>query len=49
MTGLFWNVKTGQTLVYALNGMRETGRPAGRRSALTASEEKLIDLALGLG
>jgi len=48
MTGLFWNRTTGQTLVYAVNGMRETGRPSGRRSALTAPEEEVITLALGL-
>jgi hypothetical protein len=47
MTGLFWNRANGQTLVYALNGMRETARPPGRRSALTAPEEQVIDLALG--
>jgi CubicO group peptidase (beta-lactamase class C family) len=46
MTGLFWNPRTGASLVYALNGMRETGRRQGRRCALTAAEEALIDQAL---
>ena len=47
MTGLFWNVKDRRTLVWAINGMPETGRPAARRSALSAPEEALIALALG--
>lgn len=42
MTGLFWNRRTGESLAWALNGMPETGRPAGRRTALTAPEEDLI-------
>ena len=46
ITGLFWNVRSGDTIVYALNGMPEADRPRGRRSALTAPEETLIDLAL---
>lgn len=46
MTGLFWNVRSRDTIVYALNGMPETDRPRGRRCALTAPEEALIDLAL---
>lgn len=46
MTGLFWNTHTGATLVYALNGMPETDRPRAARSALTAPEEALIDMAL---
>ena len=46
MTGLFWNRRTGATLVYALNGMTETNRPLGRRSALTPQEEVLIDTGL---
>ena len=46
MTGLFWNRSTGETLVYALNGMREEGRQPGRRSALTPPEEALIDAGL---
>ena len=47
MTGLFWNVKDRRTLVWAINGMPETGRPPARRSALSAPEEALIALALG--
>jgi CubicO group peptidase (beta-lactamase class C family) len=46
MTGLFWNRRDGRTLVWALNGMREKDRPAGRRSILTASEEAIIDVGL---
>ena len=46
MTGLFWNRRDGRTLVWALNGLRETGRLAGRRSALTPQEEAIIDLGL---
>jgi CubicO group peptidase (beta-lactamase class C family) len=46
MTGLFWNIKDGRTLVWALNGMRETGRPPGKRSALTPQEEAIIDIGL---
>jgi CubicO group peptidase (beta-lactamase class C family) len=46
MTGLFWNRKDGRTLVWALNGMRETGRAPGRRSALTPQEETIIDIGL---
>jgi len=46
MTGLFWNRKDGRTLVWALNGMRETGRQPGRRSALTPQEEAVIDIGL---
>ncbi len=46
MTGLFWNLQNQSTIVYALNGMPETDRPLGARSALTAPEETLIDLAL---
>jgi CubicO group peptidase (beta-lactamase class C family) len=48
LAGLFWNRRTGASLVYALNGMRETGRRPGRRCALTAAEEALIDQALGI-
>jgi hypothetical protein len=47
MTGLFWNVKDRRTVVWAINGMPETGRPPARRSALSAPEEALIALALG--
>jgi CubicO group peptidase (beta-lactamase class C family) len=46
MTGLFWNLADGRTLAWALNGMRETGRPPGRRSALTPGEEAIIDIGL---
>jgi CubicO group peptidase (beta-lactamase class C family) len=47
ITGLFWNRRTGATLVYAINGMPETDRPKARNSALTAPEEALIGAALG--
>lgn len=46
MTGLWWNAKQNVTLVYALNGMPETGRTPSPRSALTAAEQDLIDRAL---
>ncbi len=46
MTGLFWNRRDGRTLVWAVNGMPETDRPPGLRSALTAPEEALLALAL---
>ncbi len=46
MTALFWNRRTGASLVYALNGMRETDRPQGRHCALTGPEEAIIDLAM---
>ena len=46
MTGLFWNRRDGRTLAWAINGVRETGRPRGRRSALTPVEETVIDLGL---
>jgi len=46
MTGLFWNVRDRRTLVYALNGMPGQNRPPARRSALTAPEDALVDLAL---
>jgi CubicO group peptidase (beta-lactamase class C family) len=46
LCGLFWNARTGETLAYALNGMPETARPAGTRSALTVTEEAVIDLGL---
>jgi CubicO group peptidase (beta-lactamase class C family) len=48
ITGLFWNRRDGRTLVYALNGMPETDRPRARGSSLTAPEETLIGLALGV-
>ena len=47
ITGLFWNRRDGRTLVYAINGMPETGRPPARNSSLTAPEETLVGLALG--
>jgi CubicO group peptidase (beta-lactamase class C family) len=46
MTALLWNARTRDTIVYALNGMPETGRPPGARSALTAPEEALFTLGL---
>lgn len=46
MTGLFWNARANATLVWAINGMPETDRPPGARSALTAPEETVIDAAL---
>jgi CubicO group peptidase (beta-lactamase class C family) len=47
MTGLIWNARTRDTIVYALNGMPETARPPGSHSALTAAEEALVTRALG--
>jgi CubicO group peptidase (beta-lactamase class C family) len=47
MTGLFWNRRTGATLVWAVNGMPEAERPPALNSALTAPEEALLALALG--
>ncbi len=49
LAGLFWNPRTGASLVYALNGVRETGRRPGRRCALTAAEEALVDRAIYAG
>ena len=46
MTGLYWNIRDGRTLVWAVNGMPETDRPPARRSCLTAPEEVLIDMAM---
>jgi D-alanyl-D-alanine carboxypeptidase len=46
MTGLFWNALSNTTLVWAINGMPETERPPGVRSALSAPEEAVIDAAL---
>jgi CubicO group peptidase (beta-lactamase class C family) len=46
MTGLFWNRRDGRTLVWAVNGMPEGGRPTASASTLTAPEETLIGLAL---
>jgi hypothetical protein len=45
MTGLFWNRRDGRTLVWAVNGMPQDGRPPARASTLTAPEEALIGLA----
>lgn len=46
MTGLFWNVRDGRSVVYALNGMQEFDRPRAARTALTPHEQFLIDRAL---
>ena len=46
MTGLFWNLDDQRTIVWAINGMPEEGRPMGLRSCLTAPEEALVELAL---
>jgi D-alanyl-D-alanine carboxypeptidase len=46
MTGLFWNTRTKATIVYAVNGMPETERPPGVRTALTGPEEAVLDHAL---
>ena len=45
ITGLFWNRRDGRTLVYAINGMPEMGRPPAKGSALTAPEEALLAAA----
>jgi len=46
MTGLFWNARENATLVWAINGMPETDRPPGARSALSSPEEAVIDAGL---
>lgn len=46
MTGLWFNARTHTTLVYAVNGMPEFNRALGRRSALAAAEEAIVDAAL---
>jgi hypothetical protein len=46
MTGLFWTPRESRTLVWAINGMPETDRRPGARSALSAPEEAIIDAAL---
>jgi CubicO group peptidase (beta-lactamase class C family) len=46
ITGLFWNAREHTTLVYALNGMPETNRTPGARSAMSAQEETVVDAAL---
>lgn len=48
MTGLFWNPRENATLVWAINGMPETERPPGARSALSGPEEAVIDFALSV-
>jgi len=46
MTGLFWNRQSGATIVFALNGMPEQGRPVAQRSAVTRPEEVILDAAI---
>lgn len=46
MTGLFWNIRDGRSIVWAVNGMQEFERPRAQRTALTPPEQALIDLAL---
>jgi CubicO group peptidase (beta-lactamase class C family) len=46
ITGLLWNAREQMTLVYAINGMPETERPAGAHSAMSQPEEAIIDAAL---
>ncbi len=46
ITGLLWNARESATLVYAINGMPETERPPGARSAMSRPEEAIIDAAL---
>lgn len=47
VSGLWWNVKDGRTLVYVINGTpREAGVEPGRRSALSPWEEDAIDAGL---
>ncbi|MGQ0531385.1 MAG: serine hydrolase domain-containing protein [Caulobacteraceae bacterium] len=46
ITGLLWNPRENATLVYAINGMPETNRPPGARSAMSAPEEAIIDAAM---
>ena len=46
MTGLFWNARDRSTLVFAINGMPETNRPPAPRSAITSTEQALIDGAI---
>ena len=46
LTGLFWNIRDGSSLVWALNGAPETGRAPGRRCALSRWEEDAIDIGL---
>lgn len=46
LTGLFWNIHDGSSLVWAINGAPETGRAPGRRCALSRWEEEAIDIGL---
>ena len=46
MTGLFWNRRSGASIVYALNGMPEHSRPVAQKSAVTGPEETIINTAL---
>ncbi len=46
MTGLWWNVRTQTTLVYAINGMPEANRRQAAQTAMTAAEQALINRAL---
>ncbi len=48
LTGLWWNARERRTAVWAINGIPETGRRAGARSALTAAEEAVIGAALSV-
>ena len=48
VSGLFWNTKDGRTLSWIINGTPSEAKDApGRRSALTAWEEAVIDAGLG--
>lgn len=46
MTGMFWNVRDGRSVVYAVNGMQEFQRPRAEHTALTPPEQAMIDLAM---
>jgi CubicO group peptidase (beta-lactamase class C family) len=46
MSGLWWNRRSKAVVAYAVNGMPETDRPQGLRSAMTSTEEAMIDLCL---
>jgi CubicO group peptidase (beta-lactamase class C family) len=46
ITGLWWNTQTQAVLTYAINGVPETGRITGQRSAFLAAEEQLADEAV---
>ena len=48
VSGLWWNVRDGRTLVYVINGTPgEAGTTPGRRSALSVWEEAAVDAGLG--